>query len=143
MPPHESGNHHGQALSIRDLTKVYETRSGERVEAMARLSFDVAAGEFLVVVGPSGCGKSTLLQILAGILAPTDGSISVDGEPITGPSLDRSMIFQSYALFPWLSVLENVQFGLKRKSIPREEQRAIALHYLQLVGLQRFCPQEH
>jgi ABC-type nitrate/sulfonate/bicarbonate transport system ATPase subunit len=134
-----TGSTKGKPLSIRDLTKVYETRSGERVEAMARLSFDVAAGEFLVVVGPSGCGKSTLLQILAGILQPTGGSISVDGEPVTGPSLDRSMIFQSYALFPWLSVLENVEFGLKRKSIPREEQRSIALHYLQLVGLSDFA----
>ena len=125
----------GKPLCISSLAMVYETRTGDRVEALGQISFDVAAGEFLVVVGPSGCGKSTLLQILAGILKPTDGSISVDGEPIAGPSLDRSMIFQSYALFPWLSVLDNVQFGLRRKTIPRQQQRSIALQYLHLVGL--------
>jgi ABC-type nitrate/sulfonate/bicarbonate transport system ATPase subunit len=125
----------GKPLCISCLAMVYETRTGDRVEALGQISFDVAAGEFLVVVGPSGCGKSTLLQILAGILKPTDGSISVDGEPITGPSLDRTMIFQSYALFPWLSVLDNVQFGLRRKTIPRQQQRSIALQYLHLVGL--------
>jgi ABC-type nitrate/sulfonate/bicarbonate transport system ATPase subunit len=125
----------GKPLCISCLAMVYETRTGDRVEALGQISFDVAAGEFLVVVGPSGCGKSTLLQILAGILKPTDGSISVDGEPIAGPSLDRSMIFQSYALFPWLSVLDNVQFGLRRKTIPRQQQRSIALQYLHLVGL--------
>jgi ABC-type nitrate/sulfonate/bicarbonate transport system ATPase subunit len=129
----------GKPLCISGLSKVYETRTGEMVEALERTSFDVAAGEFLVVVGPSGCGKSTLLQILAGILKPTNGTILVDGDPITGPSLDRSMIFQSYALFPWLSVLDNVQFGLRRKSIPREQQRSIALEYLQLVGLNDFA----
>jgi ABC-type nitrate/sulfonate/bicarbonate transport system ATPase subunit len=129
----------GKPLSINGLSKVYQTRTGERVEALGQVSFDVAAGEFLVIVGPSGCGKSTLLQMLAGILKPTDGTISVDGEPITGPSLDRSMIFQSYALFPWLSVLDNVQFGLRRKSIPRAQQRSTALHYLSLVGLKDFA----
>src|SRR6185437_11838749 len=129
----------GKPLRISGLSKVYQTRTGERVEALGQTSFDVAAGEFLVVVGPSGCGKSTLLQILAGILKPSEGTISVDGEPITGPSLDRSMIFQSYALFPWLSVLDNVQFGLRQKSIPREQQRSTALHYLSLVGLKDFA----
>ncbi|HET9801852.1 MAG TPA: ABC transporter ATP-binding protein [Candidatus Acidoferrum sp.] len=129
----------GKPLCITGLSKVYETRTGGRVEALTPISFNVAAGEFLVIVGPSGCGKSTLLQILAGILKPTDGTISVDGELITGPSLDRSMIFQSYALFPWLSVLDNVQFGLRRKPLSREQQRSIALQFLKLVGLSDFA----
>lgn len=129
----------GKPLCISGLSKTYETRVGERVEALGPISVDVAAGEFLVVVGPSGCGKSTLLQILAGFLKPTDGAASVDGKPITAPSIDRSMIFQSYALFPWLSVLDNVQFGLRSKSIPREQQRSIALRHLHLVGLQDFA----
>lgn len=129
----------GKPLNISGLSKSYDTRSGERVEALGPISIDVAAGEFLVVVGPSGCGKSTLLQILAGFLRPSEGSASMDGEQIFDPSLDRSMIFQSYALFPWLSVLDNVQFGLRAKKMPREEQRAIALRHLQLVGLQDFA----
>jgi ABC-type nitrate/sulfonate/bicarbonate transport system ATPase subunit len=129
----------GKPLTISNLAKTYDTRTGERVEALGPVSIDVAAGEFLVVVGPSGCGKSTLLQILAGFMKPSGGTASVAEEPIVDPSIDRSMIFQSYALFPWLSVLDNVQFGLRGKSIPRGEQRAIALKHLQLVGLQDFA----
>jgi ABC-type nitrate/sulfonate/bicarbonate transport system ATPase subunit len=129
----------GKPLRIDSLTKIYETRSGERVEALGPISIEVQASEFLVIVGPTGCGKSTLLQILAGFLEPTDGKVLVGGEPITGPSIDRSMVFQSYALFPWLSVLENVEFGLRRKEIPRLRRREIALHHLRLVGLQEFA----
>src|SRR6185312_4063893 len=129
----------GKPLSISGLSKSYDTRLGERVEALGPISIEVAAGEFLVVVGPSGCGKSTLLQILAGFLKPSEGAASMDGEKILDPSLDRSMIFQSYALFPWLSVLDNVQFGLRGKKIPRDEQRSIALRQLQLVGLRDFA----
>lgn len=129
----------GKPLSISGLAKTYDTRTGERVEALGPVSIEVTAGEFLVIVGPSGCGKSTLLQILAGFLKPSGGTASVAGEPIVDPSLDRSMIFQSYALFPWLSVLDNVQFGLRGKSLPRGERRSIALRHLQLVGLQDFA----
>lgn len=129
----------GKPLRIDALTKTYDTRSGEKVEALSAVSFDVKAGEFLVIVGPSGCGKSTLLQILAGFLEPSGGQVLMDGEPIIGPSIDRSMVFQSYALFPWLSVLGNIEFGLRRKGIPRAERREIALHHLRLVGLQDFA----
>jgi ABC-type nitrate/sulfonate/bicarbonate transport system ATPase subunit len=132
-------NNVGKPLRIDALTKAYHTRSGERVEALSAVSIDVKAGEFLVIVGPSGCGKSTLLQIVAGFLEPTSGQTLVDGEPIVGPSIDRSMVFQSYALFPWLSVLGNVEFGLRRKGLPRARQREIALHHLSLVGLQDFA----
>ncbi len=129
----------GKPLRICGLTKTYETRTGERVEALGPISVEVERGEFLVVVGPTGCGKSTLLQILAGFLEPTDGKALVDGQPITGPSLDRSMVFQNYALFPWLSVLDNVKFGLRRRSIPRRLQHEIALRQLMLVGLLDFA----
>jgi ABC-type nitrate/sulfonate/bicarbonate transport system ATPase subunit len=132
----------GKPLRISGLAKTYGTRSGETLPALGPVSVDVEAGEFLVVVGPSGCGKTTLLHLLAGFLKPTEGGILVGGEPIAGPSVDRSVVFQSYALFPWLSVLDNVQFGLRRKEIPRQERREIALYYLRLVGLQDFADKD-
>ncbi len=129
----------GKSLQISGLTKTYQLRSGEELTALGPVTTEVKAGEFFAVVGPSGCGKSTLLHILAGILKPTEGRILVGGEPIAGPSIDRSVVFQSYALFPWLSVVENVEFGLHAKKIPRQRQREIALHQLQLVGLEGFA----
>jgi ABC-type nitrate/sulfonate/bicarbonate transport system ATPase subunit len=129
----------GKPLQISNLTKIYEMRSGERLTALGPISTAVGAGEFFAVVGPSGCGKTTLLHLLAGFLEPTEGQILVGGEPIAGPSLDRSVVFQSYALFPWLSVIENVEFGLRAKPMPRQRQREIALHHLQLVGLEGFA----
>jgi len=132
-------NNTGKRLRIDRLTKTYDTRSGESIAALGPLSVDVKSSEFLVIVGPTGCGKSTLLQILAGFLKPTEGQVLVGDEPITGPSIDRSMVFQSYALFPWLSVLENVEFGLQRKEISRRQRSEIALHHLRMVGLQDFA----
>jgi ABC-type nitrate/sulfonate/bicarbonate transport system ATPase subunit len=129
----------GKPLRISALSKTYNTRSGEEVQALNDVSIEVKAGEFLVIVGPSGCGKSTLLQILAGFLEPSRGQVLVDGDPIAGPSLDRAMVFQNYALFPWLSVLGNVEFGLRSKEISRARRREIALHHLGVVGLQDFA----
>src|SRR5665213_3819450 len=129
----------GKRLCIEGLTKTYATRSGESVVALGPISVDVRPSEFLVIVGPTGCGKSTLLQILAGFLSPTEGRALVGDEPIIGPSIDRSMVFQSYALFPWLSVLENVEFGLQRKDISKSQRREIALRHLKMVGLQDFA----
>ena len=129
----------GKSLQISGLTKTYQLRSGEKLTALGPVTTEVEAGEFFAVVGPSGCGKSTLLHILAGILKPTEGRILVGGEPVAGPSIDRSVVFQSYALFPWLTVVENVEFGLHAKKIPRERKREIALHQLQLVGLEGFA----
>ena len=134
-----SNGNTGKGLRIRGLTKTYQSRSGDDVEALGPVSIDVAAGEFLVIVGPTGCGKSTLLQILAGFVKPSQGEVLVDGAPITGPNIDRSMVFQSYALFPWLSVLDNVQFGLQRKEITPRRRREIAMSHLRLVGLQDFA----
>ncbi len=129
----------GKRLEIAGLAKTYRSRSGETLQALGPISVDVQAGEFLVVVGPSGCGKTTLLHVLAGFLAPTEGRILVGGEPISGPGIDRAVVFQSYALFPWLSVVENVEFGLRRKNPSARVRREIAQSYLKLVGLQDFA----
>ena len=128
-----------KGLSIRGLAKTYETRSGDLVEAVTPVDFDVAPGEFVSLVGPSGCGKSTLLNILAGFVEPSAGQAFVGDEPIRAPNIDRGMVFQDYALFPWLSVIENVEFGLERKGIRKRERRDIALDYLGTVGLADFA----
>jgi ABC-type nitrate/sulfonate/bicarbonate transport system ATPase subunit len=132
----------GKPISIRGLAKTFTTEAGETVEALAPLTLDIAAGEFVSFVGPSGCGKSTLLNILAGLLEPTAGEARVLDEAISGPDIDRGMVFQSYALFPWRSVVGNVEFGLERKGFARKERRAIALDYLASVGLQDFATKQ-
>jgi ABC-type nitrate/sulfonate/bicarbonate transport system ATPase subunit len=113
------------------VTKVYDTG----MLAVDRVSLDIAAGGFTSLLGPSGCGKSTLLNMIAGFVAPTLGSVTVDGRVITGPGADRGMVFQEYGLFPWRTAAENVAFGplIQRKS--RSEQRKTTQHYLDLVGL--------
>ncbi len=135
----QGGESTGKPLRIVGLTKAYRTRAGETLSALGPISLEVAAGEFLAVVGPSGCGKTTLLHLLAGFMPPSNGDILVGGRPIAGPSLERSMVFQSYALFPWLSVVENVEFGLRSRKLPRARRREAALHHLELVGLQDFA----
>lgn len=129
-------------LSIRALAKVYRSETGEPVEALKPVDLEIAAGEFVVVVGPSGCGKSTLLNMLAGFGEPSSGEARVGEERITGPDIDRGMVFQGYALFPWLNVIGNVEFGLERKGVPRHERRNIAMHYLAMVGLKDFAARE-
>ncbi|WNR43650.1 ABC transporter ATP-binding protein [Paenibacillus roseipurpureus] len=108
------------------------------ISALNDINLDVKQGEFMVIVGPSGCGKSTLLDLLAGLTKPSSGQILLDGSPITGPNLDRGIVFQQYALFPWKTVLANVEFGLEAKGVPRKERRRIALEFIQLVGLSGF-----
>lgn len=109
-----------------------------RFTALDEISFDVAAGEFLVIVGPSGCGKSTLLDLLGGLTAPCSGQILLDGRPIRGPAMDRGIVFQQYALYPWRTALGNVEFGLEVKGVPERQRREIAQRYLSLVGLDGF-----
>ena len=132
----------GKPIDIDGVAKTYASRSGAPVEALRPLTLSIGAGEFVVIVGPSGCGKSTLLYMLAGFSAPTSGRIRVDGQPVSGPDIDRGMVFQSYALFPWLSVVGNVEFGLERQGMARRERRRVALEYLQLVGLQEFADKQ-
>jgi NitT/TauT family transport system ATP-binding protein len=125
------------AIRFENVTKVFQAR-GNSVTALDGISIDVPAGEFLVIVGPSGCGKSTLLDLLGGLAAPTAGRILVDGEPVTGPGLDRGVVFQQYALLPWRTAQGNVEFGLEAKHVPRRERPARAREYLALVGLADF-----
>ncbi|MCC7116772.1 MAG: ABC transporter ATP-binding protein, partial [Burkholderiales bacterium] len=101
---------------------------------------DLAVGDndFVTILGPSGCGKSTLLRIVAGLDRPTSGRVLLDGAPVTGPGADRGMVFQSYTLFPWLTVRENICFGLREKGVPSARQREIADLYVERVGLRGF-----
>jgi ABC-type nitrate/sulfonate/bicarbonate transport system ATPase subunit len=128
----------GKPLSVRGIAKTYQSRTGAPVEALRPIDLEIGAGEFVVIVGPSGCGKSTLLNILAGFGEPSSGEARVGDARISGPDIDRGMVFQSYALFPWLSVIGNVEFGLERKGVPARERRETALEYLRMVGLQDF-----
>lgn len=131
-----------KSLSLRGLAKHYQTADGRTIEALLPVDLDIAPGEFLVVVGPSGCGKSTLLNILAGLTMPSVGETRVGDTVVTGPDIDRGMVFQDYALFPWLTVIGNVEFGLERKGVPRRERRAVAMRYLDMVGLADFAEKQ-
>src|SRR4051794_4296801 len=132
-------------ISFQSLTKTFSVggRKGARkpddVTALSRVDFDIAAGEFTVIVGPSGCGKSSLLDLLAGLTAPTSGRVLLDGRPVTGPGLDRGIVFQQYALLPWRTALGNIEFGLEATGVGRRERAERAQHYLDLVGLSGFA----
>lgn len=125
-------------IDVSKLGKVYETKKN-RFEALKDVSFYVQNGEFVTFLGPSGCGKSTVLRILAGLEEPTDGSVVVGGKEVTGPSVERGMVFQSYTLFPWLTVRENIEFGLKLKKMSKQERTEITDRYLKIVGLENFA----
>lgn len=125
-------------VGLRDLSLSYRTQEGERLLALDQINLEVRSGEFLCIVGPSGCGKSTLLHLIAGLQAPTSGEVLVDGNPVQGPGTDRILMFQDHGLFPWLSVGENVEFGMKMKGLPKPERQEKVCHYLQLVHLGKF-----
>jgi NitT/TauT family transport system ATP-binding protein len=110
-----------------------------RFTALDDITLDVKSGEFLALVGPSGCGKSTLLDLLGGLDTPTSGRILLDGRPILGPARDRGIVFQQYALFPWRTAVQNVEFGLDIAGLKSKARREKALHYLDLVGLSAFA----
>jgi NitT/TauT family transport system ATP-binding protein len=127
-----------EKISVQEVCKTFPLK-GERFVALDRVSLDIADNEFVTVVGPSGCGKSTLMNILAGLEAPTSGQALVDGRAVPGPGPDRGVIFQQYALFPWLTVRKNVEFGLKVAGLAKAERRAKAEHFIRLVGLEDFA----
>ena len=125
-------------ISVREVSRVFYLGK-EQFIALDRVSLDVADNEFVTVVGPSGCGKSTLMNILAGLDAPTSGQALVDDRVVDGPSPERGVIFQQYALFPWLSVRQNVEFGLKMSGAAKAERRERAEHFIEMVGLTQFA----
>jgi NitT/TauT family transport system ATP-binding protein len=125
-------------LTIRGVTKRFAIDDGE-VEALAPVDLTIPQGEFVCLIGASGCGKSTLLRIIAGFEEPTTGDALIYNRPITGPGSDRGMVFQDYALFPWMTVRENVSFGPRQRGLPRSEIREITDEFVKLVGLERFA----
>jgi NitT/TauT family transport system ATP-binding protein len=124
-------------MSIENLGKQFETNN-KLVDVLVNVNFNVHRREFICVLGPSGCGKSTLIRILAGLDEPTSGVVKLDGEPVSGPGPDRGMVFQSYTLFPWLTVKSNVMFGLRQKGVPKPKAEQEAKHWVELVGLSKF-----
>ena len=127
-------------MNILDVSQVSKTFPGASGGTLALQASDltVAENDFITILGPSGCGKSTLLRMVAGLDTPTTGRITLDGKPVSGPGADRGMVFQSYTLFPWLTVLQNVCFGLREKGLPLAEQQDIARQFLAKVGLKDF-----
>jgi len=125
-------------LSIQSLSMQFDQPGGVAVQALKDVSFDLRQGELMSVLGPSGCGKTTLLNILAGFLAPTSGSVTLGGKPVTGPGAERGMVFQQGALFEWMSVRDNVGFGPRMKGMPKAEMKGIVDHLLDTVGLKDF-----
>ena len=125
-------------LTIRGVTKRFSVGDGE-LEALAPVDLSIPTGEFVCMIGASGCGKSTLLRIIAGFEEPTTGNVAVYGKAITGPGSDRGMVFQDYALFPWMTVSQNVSFGPRQRQLPREEIAKTADEFVRMVGLERFA----
>ena len=124
-------------LKIDNVVKEYVGNKGKTV-ALNGVSLDIKENEFICVVGPSGCGKSTLLNIIAGLLEPTSGAVYLDGKKIEGTGVERGVVFQGYALFPWRTVLKNVMFGLEMKRMPKDQAEEIAKKYIKAVGLEGF-----
>jgi NitT/TauT family transport system ATP-binding protein len=133
------------AIQIQNVSKSFAISTGagrrgpaETFTALEQINLDVRAGEFVAIVGPSGCGKSTLLDLLGGLTLPSSGRILIDGTRIHGPALNRGLVFQQYALFPWRTAIRNVEFGLEAKNVPKSERVERARHFLAMVGLAGF-----
>jgi ABC-type nitrate/sulfonate/bicarbonate transport system ATPase subunit len=130
-------------LRLKGLCVTYVDRSGRETEAVRDVSFDIedkpGVGEVVVFLGPSGCGKSTILKAVAGLLPPTSGEVLVEGQPVTGVGRDRGMVFQAYTSFGWLTVRQNVEYGLRLRGVAKKERRQRAEKYLKAVGLHEFA----
>ncbi|MDF1824910.1 MAG: ABC transporter ATP-binding protein [Verrucomicrobiales bacterium] len=124
-------------LSVKNLTKIFPSQNGD-VTALNSIDFEVYRREFMCVIGPSGCGKSTLIRILAGLESETSGAVLLDGNPVAGPGPDRGMVFQSYTLFPWLTVKQNVLFGPKMAGQKGATVESEARQWIEMVGLSKF-----
>ncbi|MCQ4271530.1 ABC transporter ATP-binding protein [Pseudomonas kuykendallii] len=139
MPPLSEYAEVAARLRVDNVSLRYQSPKGETFTALDRVSFEVPDRQFAVIVGPSGCGKSSLLYLTAGLNEPTEGDIYVGGQKVEGPGADRGMVFQGYTLFPWLTVRQNIEFGLKRRGLPQDEIRTIVEFYLGEVGLAKFA----
>lgn len=124
-------------ISISDIAKSFAGTTG-RIEALRNINLEVPAGEFLCLVGASGCGKSTLIFIVAGLVKPSGGEVSVGGQVVVEPDPDRTMVFQGDAVFPWMTVAQNIGYGLRYTGVAKTEQKAVVDHLVNLVGLQGF-----
>ncbi len=126
-------------LNVDKVTQVFETGSGEaRAPVLSEVSLGLKAGEIVAMLGRSGSGKSTLLRIISGLTRPTQGTVKIGGEPVDGPAKDVAMVFQSFALFPWLDVLDNVEIGPRSNGVPLDETRKRALKAIDTIGLDGF-----
>jgi NitT/TauT family transport system ATP-binding protein len=135
-------------IAIHNVSRIFYSPSGEKIEAIKDINLEVEdafsaagrdIGEFRVLLGPSGCGKSTLLRMIAGLDKPTSGEVVVNGAPVTGPGKDRGMVFQKYTSFPWLSVRENVEYGMRINHVPEAQRKETADRLLKEVGLTEFA----
>lgn len=124
-------------IAVQEVNKVYRTKNSATV-ALEKININVSPNEFVSIVGPSGCGKSTLLRMIAGLDTPTSGEIRLQDKVILGPGADRGMVFQTYTLFPWLNVEENIRFGLDLNKVSKRESAAVVEKYLELIGLSGF-----
>lgn len=125
-------------ITIDDVTVEYAQARGEAFRAVSEVSLTIEDGEFVCLLGPSGCGKTTLLKTIGGLIAPTAGSVTVDGKVVTGPGSERALVFQEPRLLPWQTVLQNTTFGLELRKAPRKEREAKGRDMLARVGLERF-----
>jgi NitT/TauT family transport system ATP-binding protein len=128
------------SLEIEQVTRIFPARnSNAPTRALEPIELQIGNNDFVTILGPSGCGKSTLLRIVAGLDRPTSGRVLLDGREVTGPGADRGMVFQSYTLFPWLSVRDNIAFGLRERGISGAERGKIADRYIEQIGLTGFA----
>jgi ABC-type nitrate/sulfonate/bicarbonate transport system ATPase subunit len=125
-------------LSIQGVSRIFTGSKGQTTQALLPIDFDVKENDFVTILGPSGCGKSTLLRIVAGLDRPTTGRVLLDGQEVSGPGADRGMVFQSYTLFPWLTVEKNIGFGLRERGASLAEQKERTDYFIHKVGLAGF-----
>lgn len=125
-------------LSIQGVSRTFTSAKGVATQALLPVDFEVRENDFVTILGPSGCGKSTMLRIVAGLDSPTSGRVLLDGRPVEGPGADRGMVFQSYTLFPWLTIEQNIRFGLRELGMPEAQQKERAAYFIAKVGLRGF-----
>ncbi|AVS88518.1 sulfonate ABC transporter ATP-binding protein [Paracidovorax avenae] len=125
-------------LKIQGVSRTFTSAKGPATQALLPVDFHVADNDFVTILGPSGCGKSTMLRIVAGLDRPTSGRALLDGRPVEGPGADRGMVFQSYTLFPWLTIEQNIRFGLRERGMPEVQQKERAAYFIAKVGLRGF-----